>query len=196
MPANRSLYNELCSITIAVCVRFLFNQQLFVVCWLGTADACMPSAASCISGAKHSSGLYAVLGPHMLGCECSLPVMQVWNANRCSGLVAVFHLQGSSWDRARRQFCMHDSQPAPCSTHVSPADIESFTSQALQPCKPVSAGKNGRALLSDVSSSSSSSSGSSSSAREFIAWSEAFGNNRMKRLGLRDRVPIELAGGF
>ena len=37
--------------------------------------------------------------------------LQVWNVNACGGIVGVFHLQGSSWDRNKRQFQIHDKSP-------------------------------------------------------------------------------------
>ncbi len=50
--------------------------------------------------------------------------------NRQGGVVGVFHLQGSSWDRRRRQFVMHDKSPAPLTTLVSPADVAPFADAA------------------------------------------------------------------
>lgn len=47
--------------------------------------------------------------------------MQVWNMNAYNGVVGVFHLQGSSWDRTKRQFQMHNSNPAPLETKVRAA---------------------------------------------------------------------------
>lgn len=47
-------------------------------------------------------------------------LLKVWNVNRHTGVVAVFHLQGSSWDRKRRRFVIHDSKPTPLSTQVEP----------------------------------------------------------------------------
>ena len=48
----------------------------------------------------------------------------MWNINRHNGVVAVFHLQGSSWSRKRRQFVIHDSSPKPLNVLVHPLDIE------------------------------------------------------------------------
>jgi raffinose synthase len=36
---------------------------------------------------------------------------QVWNVNPYCGVVGLFHLQGSSWDRIRRKFYVHDKAP-------------------------------------------------------------------------------------
>ena len=46
------------------------------------------------------------------------PSAQVWNSNRHSGLVGVFHLQGAAWSRASRQFLVHDASPPPLSATV------------------------------------------------------------------------------
>ena len=55
---------------------------------------------------------------------------QVWNANRCTGMVGIFHLQGSAWDRTRRRFVFHDKAPPELSTTVRPIDVESFRNRA------------------------------------------------------------------
>ena len=39
--------------------------------------------------------------------------------NAYTGVVGVFHLQGSSWDRSRRQFVTHARNPVPLKTQVS-----------------------------------------------------------------------------
>ena len=49
---------------------------------------------------------------------------QVWNTNKHSGLVGVFHLQGAAWSRRKRQFLIHDPSPPPLSTTVRVADVE------------------------------------------------------------------------
>lgn len=38
--------------------------------------------------------------------------------NPYCGVVGLFNLQGSSWDRTRRKFLEHDTQPKPLSTKV------------------------------------------------------------------------------
>jgi Raffinose synthase or seed imbibition protein Sip1 len=48
----------------------------------------------------------------------------VWNTNKHSGLVGVFHLQGAAWSRRKRQFLIHDATPPPLSTSVRVADVE------------------------------------------------------------------------
>lgn len=53
-------------------------------------------------------------------------LLKVWNVNRHTGVVAVFHLQGSSWDRKRRRFVIHDAKPAPLSCQVRAADVDVF----------------------------------------------------------------------
>ena len=39
--------------------------------------------------------------------------------NAYNGVVGVFNLQGSAWDRMRRKFFVHDAQPPPLSTQAS-----------------------------------------------------------------------------
>ncbi|EFJ39616.1 hypothetical protein VOLCADRAFT_100756, partial [Volvox carteri f. nagariensis] len=53
-------------------------------------------------------------------------LLKVWNSNPVTGVVGVFHLQGSSWDRTRRKFHVHDKAPKPLSTEVRPYDVDSF----------------------------------------------------------------------
>jgi len=51
-------------------------------------------------------------------------LLKVWNVNRYCGILAVFNLQGSSWDRSKRQFFTHDSSPKPLSVQVMATDVE------------------------------------------------------------------------
>jgi hypothetical protein len=44
--------------------------------------------------------------------------LQVWNANACNAVVGAFNLQGSSWDRTRRQYRIHNSRPPTLDTEV------------------------------------------------------------------------------
>ena len=45
-------------------------------------------------------------------------LLQVWNVNPYSRFVGVFHVQGSSWDRTKRYFSMHNHSPQPLHTKV------------------------------------------------------------------------------
>eukprot|EP00955_Chlamydomonas_euryale_P097117 365053-Chlamydomonas_euryale.AAC.1 len=52
-------------------------------------------------------------------------LLKAWNTNRGGGrVVGVYHLQGSSWDRTRRKFHVHDAAPRALATTVQPADCE------------------------------------------------------------------------
>ncbi|EIE27114.1 raffinose synthase [Coccomyxa subellipsoidea C-169] len=48
-------------------------------------------------------------------------VLKVWNANACNAVVGAFNLQGSSWDRTRRQYRIHNSKPPTLKTEVLPS---------------------------------------------------------------------------
>lgn len=48
--------------------------------------------------------------------------------NAVTAVVGVFHLQGSSWDRIRRKFYIHDKEPPRLKAEVRPTDIETFRS--------------------------------------------------------------------
>jgi len=55
--------------------------------------------------------------PHHPNLSCCWAILapahclQVWNVNATTGVVGVFNLQGSSWDRSRRRFQIHNSAP-------------------------------------------------------------------------------------
>jgi len=49
-------------------------------------------------------------------------LLKVWNRNNCSGIVGVFNVQGSSWDRQLRRFQLHDPQPPRLTATVLPRD--------------------------------------------------------------------------
>lgn len=53
--------------------------------------------------------------------------MQVWTDNEVSGVVGVFHLQGSFWDRTRRRFTTTVAAPEPLSCEVYVRDFESLS---------------------------------------------------------------------
>ena len=53
-------------------------------------------------------------------------LLKIWNMNNINGVVGVFHLQGSSWDRSRRRFSIHNLYPPQLSTAVRASDIEMF----------------------------------------------------------------------
>lgn len=75
---------------------------------------------------------------------------QVWNINPVVGIVGVFNLQGSSWDRDRRKFHIHSKQGVELATHVCPDDIEPFRSSSASQSSSVP----GAAAASDDGSSS------------------------------------------
>ena len=57
-----------------------------------------------------------------------MPV-QVWNANTCNAVVGAFNLQGSAWDRKKRQYATYDSHPPALSTEIRVRDVPVFLSQ-------------------------------------------------------------------
>ena len=50
----------------------------------------------------------------------------MWNRNPVNGMVGVFHVQGSSWSRKKRQFYTHDPSPPVLETLVRPTDVHTF----------------------------------------------------------------------
>ncbi len=57
---------------------------------------------------------------------------QLWTTNAYCGVVGLFHLQGSSWDRGKRKFYVHDKAPKPLTGQVRPRDVETFAAQSSQ----------------------------------------------------------------
>lgn len=53
-------------------------------------------------------------------------LLKIWNLNAVTGVVGVFNLQGSSWDRTRRRFHIHNTAPPELTTVVRPTDVEIF----------------------------------------------------------------------
>ena len=52
--------------------------------------------------------------------------LKVWSVNAHTGVLAVFHLQGSSWDRQRRRFTQAAAPPPPLTAHAAAADVEAI----------------------------------------------------------------------
>ena len=59
-----------------------------------------------------------------------LALVQVWNSNPCTGVVALFNIQGASFSRALRRFHTHDTSPAALPAVVSPADVPTLRGTA------------------------------------------------------------------
>ena len=55
--------------------------------------------------------------------------MQVWNANTCNAVVGAFNLQGSAWDRKKRQYTTYNSKPPTLTTEIRVKDVPVFSSQ-------------------------------------------------------------------
>ncbi|CAL8470414.1 g9956 [Coccomyxa elongata] len=61
-----------------------------------------------------------------------MSVLKVWNANACNAVVGAFNLQGSSWDRSRRQYRIHLSKPPTLHTEVKVSDVPVFATLAAE----------------------------------------------------------------
>lgn len=100
--------------------------------------------------------------------------MQIWNVNRTSGVVGVFHLQGSSWDRNRRQFVIHDKAPPPLETAVRVVDVEPLRAAAAASAAAQGNGAAGAASWAAYHS----------------------GTGRLHQLNLDDALPVKLDSEF
>jgi hypothetical protein len=76
-------------------------------------------------------------------------LLKLWNVNRCNGILGIFNVQGSGWDRTTRRFKIHNASPPTLSAIVRVSDIEPFAAGAAA----------SDILLHAASSSSSSSTG-------------------------------------
>lgn len=56
--------------------------------------------------------------------------LQVWNANACNAVVGAFNLQGSAWDRRKRQYITYNSKPPTLSAEIRVRDVPVFSSPA------------------------------------------------------------------
>ena len=56
--------------------------------------------------------------------------LQVWNANACNAVVGAFNLQGSAWDRGKRQYITYNSKPPTLSTEIRGKDVPVLSSPA------------------------------------------------------------------
>ncbi len=109
--------------------------------------------------------------------------MQIWNVNKHTGIVGVFNLQGSSWDRSRRQYFVHDATPPTLDVLVCPRDVEPFRSLQHQ--------ASGSATSSSSISSKQDSDGASSPP-SFACYSNQ--SQQLMRLGMDEGVLVELSG--
>ena len=57
--------------------------------------------------------------------------MQVWNANACNAVVGAFNLQGSAWDRRKRQYTTYTAKPPTLSAKIRVKDVPVFASPAI-----------------------------------------------------------------
>lgn len=73
---------------------------------------------------------------HSLICIQKRLRLQVWNTNKVTAVVGVFHLQGSSWDRTCRANVTHQKYPQPLTTIVHPTDIPNFPEPAFPAASP------------------------------------------------------------
>ena len=71
--------------------------------------------------------------------------VQVWNANACNAVVGAFNLQGSAWDRRKRQYTTYTAKPPTLSAEIRVKDVPVFASPAIM----VSVGHNPRMFFLD-----------------------------------------------
>lgn len=102
-------------------------------------------------------------------------LLQIWNVNAHTGIVGVFNLQGSSWDRNKRQYFVHDATPPTLDVLVRPRDIEPFRSSHQQ-----------------TAGSEASSGSSCSQTGSFACYSNQ--SERLERLSMDEGCLVELSG--
>ncbi|CAJ1409057.1 unnamed protein product [Effrenium voratum] len=65
-------------------------------------------------------------------------VLKIFNTNSAEklGVLGLFHIQGSSWDRSHRRFAMFQHREAPLHALARPRDVEAFRSAQLSAQSP------------------------------------------------------------
>ena len=80
--------------------------------------------------------------------------LKLWSMNGVTGVLGVFNVQGSSWDRSRRKFYIHDKNPPKLHASFGPLDIPVFSKKkSLQRDYVVYYEHEGTAYMSCVSHS-------------------------------------------
>lgn len=75
-------------------------------------------------------------------------LMKVWNCNASTGVVGVFNLQGSSWDRTSRRFAIHEAAPPELSVTVKVTDVEPYAAAVRERAQRLAGGEAGAAPAS------------------------------------------------
>jgi raffinose synthase len=130
----------------------------------------------------------------------------VWNSNAVVGIVGCFNLQGSSWDRSRRKFHIHDKRGATLDTTVRPSDIEPFRALAAAAAATAvgsgTASSNGEsrwagaATAAGVDTAAAAEAGSSNGTRvqqqqqQFAVY--RYGTEELRVCGASDGVAVQL----
>jgi hypothetical protein len=124
----------------------------------------------------------------------------VWNVNACNAVVGAFNLQGSAWDRTRRQYTTYTKSPPTLSAEVRVRDVPPFVADDLRQRRQRqrSAAANGAEgngstrLGSERGARSGASEGAAAVPRSWVAL--RFGEEEIHRLRADEGVPVTLAG--
>ena len=121
--------------------------------------------------------------------------LKLWTRNAFSGLVAVFNVQGSSWNRDKRKFFVHNAAPPPVSTVVGSADVPNFMGHrvVLSYCSPTPSEAN----VTSLSNESTNQTPQTTQAAQFSQTNEKSEKKVCHRVRARDERgdPFTLAAG-
>lgn len=116
----------------------------------------------------------------------------MWNVNACNAVVAAFNLQGSAWDRSRRQYLTHVKDPPLLETEVCVSDVPLLAPRQRADAQTSDAGgASERRLqesrrLPDVDAA----------AAVPASWvAVVAGEERLHRLRAQEGIPFRIAGG-
>jgi hypothetical protein len=114
---------------------------------------------------------------------------QVWNLNACNAIVGAFNLQGSAWDRTRRQYSIHAKDPPLLQTEIRVSDVPLFARQAQQPQRGGSS--NGAAAEKEADGQPEGRGGEAAVPASWVAAVQ--GEERLHRLRADEGIPFRIA---
>lgn len=131
-----------------------------------------------------------------------ISVSQVWNVNACNAVVGAFNLQGSAWDRSRRQYRTYTNKAPILETEVRVRDVPLLLSNGTRrtPLENSSSANFGN---SENGSGGARFGNNSEDGRECPdalavprSWVAVLsGDDEIHRLREDDGIPLRLAGG-
>lgn len=115
----------------------------------------------------------------------------MWNVNPCNAIVAAFNLQGSAWDRNRRQYLTYTSKPPTLRTEIRVSDVALFATQQ-QPVEAQNGAAGNGAAERQLPDGREGGSGGAAVPQSWVA--AVAGEETLHRLRAHEGIPFQLAG--